>query len=131
MNIYEKLQKMRESLKKTNHRSFSEFAAEVDKVAKKNKILPLFCIYNGVATLTLVNVEDVEDKVKFTLPTTGRGNKAVKKELYCMAFDIDDISEMISLKQYIDLVERMKEKGVTEKEVMEAVEKWLENYSIK
>lgn len=116
-NIYEKLFKMRESIKKTQFTNFSELVDIVDKKAKYYKVLPLYCFYDGLATLTLVNVEEVTDSVKFQLPVS-LYTQGIKEQLYYMAFDINK-PETISAIEYVKLVEKMREKKVSDREIIE------------
>lgn len=116
-NIHLKLFKMREAVKKEHFTTFEELAAVIDKKAKYHRVLPLYCFYDNVAALTLVNVDDVTDVIKFQMPANNF--KEQKQYLYMMAFDINELKEMITPRQYIELTERMKALGVKEKEVLE------------
>lgn len=116
-NLYVKLQNIRESIGKKSFNSFSEFKSEVNKQTKKYNVLPLYCIYDNVATLSLVDIDNITLVIKFQIPV---GNvKTAKEQLYKMAFDVDEIEESITPKQYIALMEKMKECGVSEKEILE------------
>lgn len=116
-NLYVKLQKIREAISKESFNSFSEFKSVVNKLLKKHNVLPLYCIYDNVATLSLVDIDNITLVIKFQIPV---GNvKTAKEQLYKMAFDVDEIEESITPKQYIALMEKMKECGVSEKEILE------------
>ena len=116
-NLYVKLQNIRESIGKKSFNSFSEFKSEVNKQTKKYNVLPLYCIYDNVATLSLVDIDNISLVIKFQIPA--ENVKTAKEKLYKMAFDIDEIEESITPKQYIALMEKMKECGVSEKEILE------------
>lgn len=116
-NLYVKLQNIRESIGKKSFNSFSEFKSEVNKQTKKYNVLPLYCIYDNVATLSLVDIDNISLVIKFQIPA--ENVKTAKEKLYKMAFDVDEIEESITPKQYIALMEKMKECGVSEKEILE------------
>ena len=117
-NIYEKLFKMRESIKKEQFDTFSEFVDIVDKKAKYHKVLILYCFYDEMAVLTLVNVEEVTDTLKFQLPADGTSIQQIKEQLYYMAFDINE-NNTITAVQYVNLMKKIKEKKVNEREIIE------------
>lgn len=117
-NIYEKLFKMRESIKKEQFDTFSEFVDIVDKKAKYHKVLILYCFYDKMAVLTLVNVEEVTDTLKFQLPADETSIQQIKEQLYYMAFDINE-NNTITAAQYVNLMKKIKEKKVNEREIIE------------
>lgn len=117
-NIYEKLFKMRESIKKEQFDTFSEFVDIVDKKAKYHKVLILYCFYDEMAVLTLVNVEEVTDTLKFQLPADETSIQQIKEQLYYMAFDINE-NNTITAAQYVNLMKKIKEKKVNEREIIE------------
>lgn len=117
-NIYEKLFKMRESIKKEQFDTFSEFVDIVDKKAKYHKVLILYCFYDEMAVLTLVNVEEVTDTLKFQLPADVMSIQQIKEQLYYMAFDINE-NNTITAAQYVNLMKKIKEKKVNEREIIE------------
>lgn len=123
-NIYTKLSKMRTAVNKEQFNSFSELMTVINTVTKRYKVLPLYSFYDNVATLNLVNMDDILDSLKFEIPVELVSIKNVKQYLYKMAFDVEDFEESITPKQYIALIEKMKEVNVTEKEI-------LERYNIK
>lgn len=116
-NLYVKLQKIREAISKESFNSFSEFKSVVNRLTKKHNVLPLYCIYDNVATLSLVDIDNITLVIKFHTPA--ENVKTAKEKLYKMAFDVDDIEEAITIKQYIALTEKMKKCGVSEKEILE------------
>lgn len=118
-NIYVKLSKIRESVNKEQFNSFGELMTVINKVTKRYKVLPLYCFYENVATLTLVNMDDIMDTMAFKIPVELVNVKNVKQYLYKMAFNVEDFEESITPKQYIALMEKMKEVNVTEKEILE------------
>ena len=118
-SLYMKLQKMREAVKKERFNSFAEFLDVVNRKAKYHKILPLYCFYGDMATLSIVDLEDINLVIKFQVPTALIGVKDAKQYLYKMAFDVENIEESISPKQYIALMEKIKELNVTEEEILE------------
>ena len=118
-NIYDKLSRMRESLKKEHYTSFSDFLTAVDKKAKYYKVLPLYCFYDSTATLTIVDMDNIAMCLKFQIPVDIVGFKGVKQYLYSMAFEVEIGKGSITPIQYVELTERMKELNVSEKEVLE------------
>lgn len=117
--LYIKLQKMRDAIKKEKFNSFHEFLEVVNKKAKYYKVLPLYCFYGDMATLSIVDIEDINLVIKFQIPVEMVNVKTAKECLYKMAFDVEDIEESINPKQFIALMEKMKECNVTEKEILE------------
>lgn len=120
-NVYEKLSKVRAAVKKEKPSTFKDLLEVVDKKTKTYRLLPLYYSYGKNAILRLVNMDNIEDSLFFEVKT-GSSNLSVrnaKRCLYQMAFDIDNISERLTLDEYLNLIERMKEKGVKEKEVLE------------
>lgn len=119
-NIYKKLQNMRVALRKLQYSSFSELVDAVSKKAKNYKLLPLYSYLDNMATLTIVDMDDITSKVTFQVPTDLVNVKNAKEHLYNMAFDLDiDSSTLITPQQYINLSHTMTEKNVTEKEILE------------
>lgn len=118
-NIYLKLRKIREAVKKEQFNSFSEFVEVVNRKAKYYKVLPLYCFYGDVATLSIVDIENINLVLKFQIPVALVGVQSAKQQLYKMAFDVENIEESITPKQYIALLEKMGKHNVTEKEILE------------
>lgn len=118
-NMHEKLMKMREAVKRTDFYSFEELMAVVDKKAKYHRVLPLYCFYEKVATLTLVNLDDIADTVKFQIPAELVSLRQTKEYLYKMAFDLQETKESITPREYLLLLERMKALNVEEKDILE------------
>lgn len=120
-SIYEKLASVRTAVKKENPTSFKKLLEVVDKKTKYYRVLPLYFSYGKTAILRLVNMDNIEECLYFEVKT-GSSTLSVrnaKRCLYQMAFDIDNISEGLTLDEYLNLIERMKEKGVKEKDVLE------------
>ena len=67
-SLYVKLQKMREAIKKEEFNSFPEFLEAVNRKAKHYKVLPLYCFYGDMATLSIVDIEDISLVIKFQIP---------------------------------------------------------------
>lgn len=118
-SLYLKLQKMREAIKKEQFNSFHEFMEVVNRKAKYYKVLPLYCFYDKMATLSIVDIENINLVIKFQIPVELVSVKDAKQCLYKMAFDVENIEESITPKQFIALMEKMKEVNVTEKEILE------------
>ena len=118
-NIYEKMAKMREAIKKEQFSSFPELLKIIDKKAKYYKVLPLYCFYDKLATLSIVDMDEITMVIKFQIPVELVGLQNVKQHLYKMAFDIEGLDECITAKQYVELLDRMKQHKVTEKEILE------------
>ena len=116
-NIYEKLAKMRESINKEQYSNFSELLEVVNRKAKYYKVLPLYSYLDGMATLTVVDLDEIESSVKFKVPADLLTVKNAKEHLYCMAFDVVDYTATITPLQYAKLLEKMEETGVAEDEV--------------
>lgn len=123
-NIYRKLQNMRAALKKMQYSSFSELVDLVSKKAKDYKLLPLYSYIDDMVTLTIVDMDDINSKVKFQIPAELTNVKNAKEHLYNMAFDLEQNGEPITPHQYVALCNAMKEKNVAEKDI-------LERYNIK
>lgn len=117
-NIYRKLQNMRAALKQQHYSSFSELVDVIGKKAKDYKIIPLYSYLDNMATLTIVDMDDINSKVKFQVPADMVSLKNAKEHLYNMAFDIEYTDETITPRQYEELCSEMKEKGVTEQEII-------------
>lgn len=114
-NIYEKLAKLRESVKKEMAENIGMYEA-ADKKAKSLKMLMLYSYLENVATLKVVNLENIDDMVVFQLPVMH--NQAIAKEtLYSMALDID-VKQEITVSQYLALIDKMKEKKVNMEDVL-------------
>lgn len=121
-SIYMKLQKMRTSIKNSEWGSFPELVELVDKVAKRNKVIVLYCFYDKLATLSLIDMDNIAMCVKFQLPAELTNMRQVRQQLYCMALNLteaDTVINTISARELLQLLERMKKKGVTELEVCE------------
>lgn len=123
-SIYLKLQKMRESLRRSNWNNFNELIALVEKTAKRHKVIVLYCFYEKVACLTLLDMDNIAMCLKFQLPADFTNMKNVRYELYKMAFELEEPTESLTAFDLAFMLERMKEKGVT-------VEAFLERYKIK
>lgn len=123
-NIYNKLVKMREAVSKTPYRNFDELLEVINKKAKYHKVLPLYCFYDKVATLTILDLECITTCVKFQIPVELVGMENVKQYLYQMAFDLNGVDNYITYQQISLLHIRMKEVDVKP-------EKILERYNIK
>lgn len=118
-NIHRKLQNMRAALKEKSFSSFSELVDIVAKKAKDYKLLPLYSYMDGMATLTVVDMDDINSKVVFRIPADLVTLKTAKEHLYGMAFDVEINNDTITPHQYITLSNTMKEKGVAEEEILE------------
>lgn len=118
-SLYLKMQKMREAISKERFNSFPEFLEVVNRKAKYYKVLPLYCFYDRVATLTIVDMDNINLVLKFQIPVDLVSVKNAKQCLYKMAFDVEDIEEAITPKQYIALLEKMKERNVQENEILQ------------
>lgn len=117
-NIHNKLLKMRIALQKEQVKDFDGLVALITQKAKYYKILPLYCFLDDRAVLTLVDLEDVNSSIRFTAPAE-INTKSVKQYLYKMAFEVNCLTEYITAKQYIELLERIKTLGVAEKDILE------------
>lgn len=80
ISIYEKLAVMRVQLldtdikksgyndfKKYHYTELSDFLPEVNRIAAENKALFLYAPGSDVATLTLINLENTEEKIEFSM----------------------------------------------------------------
>lgn len=123
-NIYRKLQNMRAALKQMQYSSFSELVDIVAKKAKDYKLIPLYSYMDDMATLTIVDMDDINSKVVFRIPAESTSIPKAKEHLYSMAFDLEKDGEPITPHQYVELCNAMKEKDVAEKDI-------LERYNIK
>ena len=118
-NIYNKLLNMRIALQKETVKDFDELMALITVKAKYYKVLPLYSLYDTEATLTLVDIEDIQSVIKFTASTDKISVNYIKQYLYKMAFEVDGAKEYISPKQYIELTERIKQLNISEKEILD------------
>lgn len=118
-NIYKKLSSLRESIGKEQYSNFPELLAAVNKKAKSQKLLPLYSYLDGMATLTVVDLDDIESTVKFKVPADLVNVKNAKEHLYCMAFDVESYNGSITPLQYNRLLEKMTELSVTEEQIKE------------
>ena len=118
-NIYRKLSSLRESIGKEQYSNFPELLAAVNKKAKYQKLLPLYSYLDGMATLTIVDLDEIESTVKFKVPADMVSVKNAKEHLYCMAFDVENYNGSITPLQYNRLLEIMTEVKVTEEEIKE------------
>ena len=121
-NIYRKLFSLRESIGKEQYSNFPELLAVVNKKAKYQKLLPLYSYLDGMATLTIVDLDEIESTVKFKVPADMVSIKNAKEHLYCMAFDIEGYNGVITPAQYNRLLEKMNELNVTEEQIQERYE---------
>ena len=119
-NIYKKLQNMRAALRKSQYSSFSELVDVVGKKAKDYKLLPLYSYLDNMATLTIVDMDDITSKVTFQVPTDLVNVKNAKEQLYNMAFDLEIGSSLtLTPQQFVNLTHTMAEKNVSESEILE------------
>lgn len=123
-NIFEKLSKMRAAINKEHFSSFDELLNVISSKSKYYRLLPLYCFYENVATLTIVNLDDVKEQIKFQIPVELVGFNNAREYLYHMAFELNEYEltpdqMIITAEQYMTLLERMKEKKVTEEEILE------------
>lgn len=116
-SIYMKLQKMRTSIKNSEWNNFSELVELVDKVAKRNKVIVLYCFYDKLATLSLLDMDNIAMCVKFQLPAELTTMKQVRQQLYYMALNLTEANTMITTRELLHLLEQMKEKGVSEDKI--------------
>ena len=123
-SIYSKLQKMRESIRRSKWDNFNELIALVERKAKWHKVIVLYCFYDKVACLTLLDMDNIAMCIKFQLPADFTNMKNVRYELYKMAFELEEPTDSLTAFDLAFMLERMKEKGVT-------VEAFLERYKIK
>lgn len=118
MNIYEKLQKIRSELKltktgvvsfgnmKREYFSLNDILPEVNKAAAKEKICCMFNLCGESATLKIVNSENPEEEILFSIPianATINGNAVqgigatqtyLRRYLYLNAFEIAEFDEI-------------------------------------
>lgn len=118
-NIYRKLSSLRESIGKEQYSNFPELLAAVNKKAKYQKLLPLYSYLDGMATLTIVDLDDIKSTVTFKVPADLVNVKNAKEHLYCMAFDVENYNSSITPLQYNRLLEKMTELNVTEEQIKE------------
>lgn len=118
-NIYKKLAKMRESINKEQYYNFSELLEAVNRKAKYYKVLPLYSYLDGMATLTVVDLDDIKSSVTFKVPADMVDVKNAKAHLYGMAFDVEEYKSNITPLQYSRLLEKMTQVNVTEEEIKE------------
>ena len=119
-NIYTKLSKVREAVKKEDCSSYGDMLDVVNKKLKTYKLLPLYCFYGDVATLSIVDMDEITMVLKFQIPVGLVDVKNIKEYLYRMAFELDDnFNNPITAKQYLELVERMTRLRVKESEITE------------
>jgi len=123
-SIYLKLQKIRESIRKSKWDNFNELIAIVERKAKWHKVIVLYCFYDKVACLTLLDMDNIAMCIKFQLPADFTNMKNVRYELYKMAFELEEPTDNLTAFDLAFMLERMREKGVT-------VEAFLERYKIK
>ena len=120
-NIYTKLSKVREAVRAEKCSNSEDVMRAIAKKAKALKVLPLFYYYEGIATLTLVNMEDITDRIEFKVQVDSAFSLSeIKYRLYYAAFDLDEeYGKPMTAKQYIELTERMDKQGVQESEILE------------
>jgi len=116
-SIYMKLQKMRTSIKNSEWGSFPELVELVDKKAKRYKVIVLYCFYDKLATLSLIDMDNIAMCVKFQLPAELTNMKQVRQQLYYMALNLTEANTMITTRELLHLLEQMKEKGVSEDKI--------------
>lgn len=116
LNIYEKLQKCRvelqkSDLKKTGHNTYSnyfyfelgDFLPRINELQYENKLVSIFSYSNELATLEIINTESVEETIMFSTPIVVPSLKAcnelqniggtqtfARRYLYVMAFEISE-----------------------------------------
>lgn len=116
MNIYEKLQKCRVDLqksemKKTGHNTYSnytyfelgDFLPKINELMHENKLASIFNYTNEQASLMIINSEKPDEKIEFTTPIVVPTLKAchelqniggtqtfARRYLYIMAFEISE-----------------------------------------
>lgn len=117
-NIYTKLSKVREAVKKEDCSSYGDMLDVVNKKLKTYKLLPLYCFYGDVATLSIVDMDEITMVLKFQIPVGLVDVRNIKEYLYRMAFELDG-NTPITAKQYLELVERMTSLRVKESEITE------------
>lgn len=114
LNIYEKLQNCRvglqdQTIKKSGKNDFSkyeyfelgDFLPHINKLLKENKLSSIFQFTSEKATLTIIDVENIEDKIEFSTPVEvtqlkgcnmmqniGGTQTFARRYLYVMAFEI-------------------------------------------
>lgn len=118
-NIYKKLAKMRASINKEQYYNFSELLEAVNRKAKYYNVLPLYSYLDGMATLTVVDLDDIKSSVTFKVPADMVDVKNAKAHIYGMAFDVEEYKSVITPLQYSKLLESMAKVGVTEEEIKE------------
>lgn len=123
-SIYSKLQKMRESIRRSKWNNFNELIALVERKAKWHKVIVLYCFYDKIATLTLLDMDNIAMCIKFQLPADFTNMKNVRYELYKMAFELEETTDNLTAFDLAFMLEQMRGKGVT-------VEAFLERYKIK
>lgn len=117
-DIYRKLFNMRAAIQKEGLTTYEELVSFVHAKAKTYKILPLYCFYGDVATLSIVDLDNVATCLKFQIPVNLVGVKNVKQYLYKMAFDMEDVRP-ITAKSYRQLTEQMAALKVDEKDILD------------
>ena len=118
-NIYKKLAKMRASINKEQYYNFSELLEAVNRKAKYYNVLPLYSYLDGMATLTVVDLDDIKSSVTFKVPADMVDVKNAKAHIYGMAFDVETYKNVITPLQYSRLLEDMDKVGVTEEVIKE------------
>lgn len=123
-SIYLKLQKIREGLRRSNWSNFSELITLVERKAKYHKAMVIYTFFDKVATLTILDMDNIAMCINFQLPADLTNMKNVRYELYKMAFGLGEPTDSLTAFDLAFMLERMREKGVT-------VEAFLERYKIK
>lgn len=123
-SIYLKLQKMRESIRRSKWSNFNELLAVVERKARYHKVIILYTFFDKVATLTLVDMDNIAMVINFQLPADFTNLKKVRFELYKMAFELEEPTESLTAFDLAFMLEQMKSKGVT-------TEAFMERYKIK
>lgn len=160
INIYQKLQKMRVELQnkglvksgrndysKYDYFELSDFLPHINEIQEKQNTVSLFEINSECATLNIVDCDDVEQKIKFSIPIAElalKGANAIqnvgglttycRRYLYMIAFEIAENEEFDANKTnepqqqeivYVDEVKikvlkgRMAKKGVSEQQIFD------------
>lgn len=150
LNIFQKLQKSRaelqkKTMKKSGENKFShyeyfelgDFLPQVTEIAAINGLAPIFNYTSELATLTIVDVDKIEDSILFTTPviaselkgcmpmqSVGAMQTYARRYLYVMAFEISEndiinnaeVDEDAELgKKKIDLIKINTIKGLIQK----------------
>lgn len=117
-DIYRKLFNMRAAIQKEEIATYEGLIEFVHKKAKYYRILPRYCFYGDVATLSILDLDNTATCLKFQIPVNLVSIKNAKQYLYKMAFDIED-ARPITIKHYKLLTEKMAALKVKEKDILD------------